>query len=200
MSISRLGSQLIELISLISLWRLRRVFTGMMRFHALQSMNKQRSSLEIQLSYLCNYRALYSASRPESMPHRTPWVIRVCAIVSFAIFPNLESWSGPADGQVDNTCLVRSRFDCIFVSFFVECDGAAIGVERRLGIIEAWVIEGIRTPQVRSLFVRVVNFRVELACSPDPTVCIEECQYTYQFAPFLCDLTLHYCRLPGPCP
>ena len=102
---------------------LNRIFwvpTRMMRFHALQGVNENASTLEVVLLLLGNYFPFDFASRPEQMPHRTPRVLGVRPIVGRSILARLETWAYTLHGEVHDTVLVPRRFDGVCCARFVE--------------------------------------------------------------------------------
>lgn len=50
-----------------------------MRFHALQSMDEDALSLDVDRLVFSGEGALDITSRPESVSHLSPWLLRVCS-------------------------------------------------------------------------------------------------------------------------
>lgn len=76
----------------------------------------------------------------------------------------MKSRRRPRDCQIDNASFVCSRFDGVRSSILTESNGAAIGVARKLLVVEVEVLERIGRPEVWSCTVGIEYFGVELAC------------------------------------
>ena len=93
----------------------------------------------------------------------------VCAKIAFTILAHVEPRSLSRDGQIDNACFVRDRFDCIRCPIFAEGDCTAVCMEGQFLGVELRAIESIGGPEIGSLAVRVEDLRIELTCSMDTT-------------------------------
>lgn len=79
--------------------------------HALQSVDKHGSALEVYLPILRDDAPLNVASWPEGMPHGAPWVVEVGAEIALTVLAGLEAWSFPCHLQMHNTGFVGRRLD-----------------------------------------------------------------------------------------
>jgi len=89
-----------------------------MRFHALEGMDENTSSIELDFSVLCHEAAFYLAKRPECMQHRTPWILRVCAKSGRAILSCHEARGIPCELQVHNALEVYIRVNSVAIAVF----------------------------------------------------------------------------------
>ena len=108
-------------------------------------------------------------SWPENVSHRSPRMIWIGSEITFTIISNLKSWAPFTYFKVHDACFVRRRLDGIEAAIFTQIDGAAIGMEAEMLIIETVVFEIISRPQVWSFAIRIEYFGVKLASGPDAT-------------------------------
>lgn len=137
-----------------------------MWLHALQSKAVESPTLAVDLALFCDDGAFNLAPRPESMSHRSPWGIRVCAVVARSVLSSHEARCGPGKLQVDKTVLVGHRLDGVEGAVFGELERHAVCKEGILLFVEAVVLEGVGRPYGGLLVVRVEYFAVELARNP----------------------------------
>ncbi len=142
----------------------------MVGFHALQGVNENPSAFEIDGAFFGDDAAFDVAAGPEGVSHCSPWMVRIGAEVGFTVGADLEARSDAGDGEVDDAGFVDGGFDGVSGSVLVEGDGAAVGVERKFGGVEAVVVESVGGPKVGHFvavaLVGVEDLGVELAgCS-----------------------------------
>lgn len=139
-----------------------------MGFHPLQTVNEDSSSCEVDMSCLGDNAPFNFTPWPEGMSHHTPRSIQVGAEQSFPVLTDEESWSSLTDSKIDNAFFVDSRLDCIRFGIVAESDGTAIGVEGKLVVVKAIVIQCIRRPKMRSNAIRIEYLGIELTRCPNP--------------------------------
>lgn len=141
--------------------------SGMMRLHALDSMDEQSLAGEVDRSILRHDAASHIIPRPESMAHVSPWVLEVGAVQGLAVGTNNEARSGLVDGDVNDRLLVGHGLDSVCVALSVELHGAVIGVEVCPVLGEVDVRKGVGAPEEWFLLVRVEDLGVKLSCNLD---------------------------------
>lgn len=82
--------------------------TSMVRFHPLQCVGKKAFALEVDFSSFCHDGPFHFTSRPESMSHRSPRMLRICTKIAFAILPHMERGSRAGYLHVDDASFVCS--------------------------------------------------------------------------------------------
>lgn len=87
------------------------LLTRMMRLHSLKGMHEESPSFEINFSSFGDDTTLGLTSRPKSMPHGTPWILRISAKITLSVPPNVESGRRPSDCQVDDARFIGGRLD-----------------------------------------------------------------------------------------
>lgn len=70
-------------------------------------------------------------------------MLRICTKIAFAILPYMKPRSRAGDVHVDDTGFICSRFHRIGSAVFIESNGAAIGIERQLLLVESMVLQRI---------------------------------------------------------
>lgn len=109
----------------------------MVRLHALKSVNEETASSEIDGSLLGDDAALDFASRPEGVPHLAPRVLGISAKVAGTILAHNEAGCGSGECEINDTAGVCARLDVVALAVLGEGDGAALGVEAVLFLVEA---------------------------------------------------------------
>ena len=74
-------------------------------------MHEESPSLEIHFPSFGNDTTLRLTSRPESMPHGTPWVFWIGAKIAVPILSDVESRRRPRDCQIHDAGFIRGRLD-----------------------------------------------------------------------------------------
>lgn len=139
-----------------------------MWLHALESVHEEASAGEIKLASLGQDAAFDLAPGPERVSHRAPRVGGVGTEVACAILANDETGGGLGELQGHNALLVGRGLDGVRGAIGGELDGAVVGVEAVLGLVEAVVAQRVRRPQVRRLTaVLVKDLAVKLARGAD---------------------------------
>lgn len=152
---------------------------GVVRLHALQSVDEHGASLAVDGTIRSGNRALGDTPGPENVAHGTPRVGKVGAKQCCAGCANLEARRCPLDGHVDNRPFIVQRLDSVRVSIFRKLDGAVGGVEAGLVLAELVVVEGRRAPEVGLGSIQGEDLAVELASRADATV-VSSGQYEAQ--------------------
>ena len=143
---------------------------GVVRLHALESVDEHGASLAIDRTIRSGDRALSNTPGPENVAHGTPRIGMVGAEQCCARGANLEARRRPLDGHVDDRSFIVQRLDCVRVSIFRKLDGAIGGVEAGLVLAELVVFEGRRAPEVGLGSIQGEDLGVELASCADATV------------------------------
>ena len=164
-----------------------------MRLHALQSVYEHCPALEVYGTRFRDDGTFDIASRPKSVPHGAPRLVRICAKVALSILPNLKPWRLPSDFQIDYGGFVGRGLYGVKCSVLAKIDSTAISVETKLFVIEAVVFESVGGPEVWGLSVWIEDLGIELAGSPEATEYVRDTislSTTYHMA--RCALTLRY--------
>lgn len=138
-----------------------------MRLHALEGMDEEAATTDIDGTLLGDDAALDVASRPEGVSHFAPWSARVCAKGADTVLADDEAWSGSRELDVDNAAGVGAGLDVVALSVLGQGNAASLGMEAIFVLVEAIVRQRVRRPQIRCVMVGVENLGVELACHPD---------------------------------
>jgi hypothetical protein len=115
---------------------------GVVRLHALKSIDVQGLTLEVNRSILGGDGTFGNATRPEGMSQGSPWVFEVGAVQGCACGTNLEARGSAGDLQVDDGVLVVHALDGVVCAILGQLEGAVIGVKTRLVLAEILVVEG----------------------------------------------------------
>jgi hypothetical protein len=114
-----------------------------MRFHSLQSMNVQSSSIHFDFTTLSQDTSFDLTYWPERMHHRTPRLLWISSVVGRSIATDNETGSRASNGEIDNGTKVCRRFDCVRVSVLGELNRAFVCFEREPFLINRPMIETV---------------------------------------------------------
>ena len=141
--------------------------TGMVRFHSLQSMYEETPALEVYRVLFCDDAPFYMAPRPEAMPHRAPWLLRICAKIALPILSHMEAWCVLRDGEVDDARFIHDRLDRVRGAIFAQGNRTAVRMKTELLLIKVDVAKSVRGPKWRRLVIGIEDFGIKLACRMD---------------------------------
>ena len=140
----------------------------MVRLHALQAVNEDGLTLEINRSILCDNCALTGIPGPEGVAHGAPGRGGVGAEIGGAIGANLEAWGDTGDSDVDDRLLVGEGLDGIGGAIVRQFDGAVVGIEVELVLAYVETRQLVRGPQDGLVLgLGVEDLGVPLAGGPD---------------------------------
>lgn len=114
-----------------------------MGFHPLESVNVEPSAVHFVLLRRRLHGSGDRASRPESVSHRTPRVCVIGSKIARTIFTHLKAGRFSRNGQIDNTIVIRRRFDCVSVTRLVQFQSHVIRIEAGLRLVEAIIFERV---------------------------------------------------------
>lgn len=142
----------------------------MVRLHALKSVHKEGTALEVDGSLLDRDGTFGGAAGPKGVSHRSPWVLNVGSEQRLARGADMETRCRAGDLEVDNRSLVVQALDSVEGAVLGQLDGTVVSVEARLVFAKVLVVEGGRAPEVRLGLVGVEDLAVELAGRANTTV------------------------------
>ena len=136
-----------------------------MRFHPLQRVHKKALASKIDFSVLCYHISFHFTSRPESMSHSPPRILRIRSEVAGPVLTHHKTWCLPCDGEINHAVRICGRCDLVCVSIFRELHTAIVGLESILLLVECPAFSGIATPLRRLAVIRIEYLAVELSGS-----------------------------------
>lgn len=138
-----------------------RKHTSMVGFHPLQRVHKKSSASKIICFLLRCDSSLYRATRPESMSHRSPRLLRICTEERGPILAYHQTGSLPCESQVHEAVIIDCGFNSVRGAFVVQGKSKIIcakGIHIR---IKHHVVKCIGVPDMRGIAGDGVNLRVE---------------------------------------
>jgi hypothetical protein len=115
--------------------------TGVMRLHALQSINVETTPLHVNLSRLGHEAAFDRTSRPESVTHLAPWLLWIGAVEGCSVLAGHEARRELGDLDFDYGLLAGGRLYRVRRPILGQLDREVVGVEIVFIGIEAVVFE-----------------------------------------------------------
>ena len=114
-----------------------------MWLHPLQSVYEKAPALEVDCTLFRDNATLDIASGPESMPHRTPWIFRICAKIALAVLANMEPRCGLGDCEINDARFIGDGLDRVRLTVLTERNGCTISVEREFFLIEVDIVQRV---------------------------------------------------------
>lgn len=100
-----------------------------MWLHALNGMDEQSQSLEVNRSVLGDDAALDPTSWPELVVHFSPWMRRIRSERTGSVLAHHEAWCYLSELEIHVRILARRRLDLIAFSILADAHGAVISLE-----------------------------------------------------------------------
>jgi hypothetical protein len=123
----------------------------MMRLHSLERHHKDSLAGNVDLLALDLNRSLRNSPGPENMPHASPRVRGVLAVVGLSVFAHLEAGDRALDFYIDERFRVKLGLDVEAVELFRKNDAEVVGDEAVKLLIEGVVVQGRGRPMSSSI-------------------------------------------------